>query len=127
MEKVKNRDCFLELGEINDETLTGLYATSKAIVLVSKYEGFGLPVIEGFAYGKPALVSDCSSLPEIGGRAVIAVNPEEPEDIVGGIKYMMNKNGYKQLCKEAKQRGVYFANYNMLEKTLEVYRRILCC
>ena len=48
--------------------LEGLYALASLVVFVSRYEGFGLPVLEAMARGVPVVTSDRSSLPEVAGR-----------------------------------------------------------
>lgn len=53
----------------------------------SKYEGFGLPVVEAWACGTPVLTSNNSSLAEIAEQAAILVDPTDPEDIGRGFTY----------------------------------------
>jgi glycosyltransferase involved in cell wall biosynthesis len=55
------------VGRMEPERMRDLLASSLALVLVSKLEGFGIPVIEAFSCGIPAIVSNVSSLPEVGG------------------------------------------------------------
>lgn len=52
-------------GQVDDHTLATLYQRMDALVLLSKYEGFGLPVVEAGLYGKKMIISDGGSLPEI--------------------------------------------------------------
>jgi glycosyltransferase involved in cell wall biosynthesis len=66
-------DFRLELaGEIGDDTqLASLYAGAAAFAFPSKYEGFGLPVLEAMSYGAPVVASDAASIPEVGGDAAL--------------------------------------------------------
>lgn len=57
----------------------------QAVVLLSLCEGFGIPPLEGFAYNKPALVSNTTSLPEVVGNAGICVNPLDIDEIATGF------------------------------------------
>ena len=68
------------------------------LIQLSLYEGFGLPVAEAQAYGKPSLISDNSSLPEVAGKAGIAVNPLSPEEISQQMKALF--------CDEKLYRGL---------------------
>jgi len=58
-------------GEVSDERLTQLYANASAFVFPSRYEGFGLPVLEAMSYGAPVVASDAASLPEAAGDAAL--------------------------------------------------------
>ncbi len=58
-------------GYIEDKELPYLYKHALAYVLPSSYEGFGIPILEAFAFKLPVLVSSSTSLPEIGGDAVL--------------------------------------------------------
>jgi glycosyltransferase involved in cell wall biosynthesis len=60
------------LGAVDDETLHSLYHHARAVVMPSIYEGFGMPALEGLAYGKPVLATDATALPEIlAGRGTL--------------------------------------------------------
>ncbi len=65
---------------MRDEDLPALYAGATLFVYPSLYEGFGLPVAEALACGAPVVSSHASSLPEVGGDAVLYF---DPRDIVG--------------------------------------------
>ncbi len=67
------------LGFVEDADLHALYAAATAVWFPSRYEGFGLPVIEAMACGTPVVASDASSLPEISGGAAILVPPQDPQ------------------------------------------------
>ena len=62
-------------GYITDQELSRLYARCKGLILLSLYEGFGLPPLEALAWKKPSVVSDRSALPEVVGTTGIQVDP----------------------------------------------------
>lgn len=92
VKKFKNVHC---TGFLNRYDLEFLISKSIAITLVSYCEGFGIPPIEGFMYGKPALVSNVTSLPEVVGKAGVKVNPYDINDIAKGFQEItINGNIY---------------------------------
>jgi glycosyltransferase involved in cell wall biosynthesis len=64
------------LGHVPDALLPGLYAGALAFALPSRYEGFGLPVLEAMACGTPVVAADDTALPETCGGAARLVPPE---------------------------------------------------
>jgi glycosyltransferase involved in cell wall biosynthesis len=58
------------LNFVDDATLAALYRACTALVFPSRYEGFGLPVLEALNYGAPVVASNASAIPEAGGDAV---------------------------------------------------------
>ncbi len=63
------------LSNVPNEHMPSLYAGATALVFVSLYEGFGLPVIEAMSCGCLVIASCTSSIPEVGGNSVLYVNP----------------------------------------------------
>ena len=72
-------------GYVTDVQLTQLYASARFLAMPSLYEGFGFPVLEAMACGTPALISGVSSLPEVGGDAVVVVDPLDEASIAKGL------------------------------------------
>jgi len=58
-------------GEVSDRRLGELYAGACAFVFPSRYEGFGLPILEAMAYRVPVVASDAASIPEVAGDAAL--------------------------------------------------------
>lgn len=85
--KIKEDRSLIYTGRIfSDEELAALISGSEALVYPSLYEGFGLPVLQGFACGVPVVTSNVSSLPEVAGEAAILVDPFKVNEIAEGIK-----------------------------------------
>jgi glycosyltransferase involved in cell wall biosynthesis len=68
-------------GYLNVEDLAGVTASAYALVYPSLFEGFGIPILEAMTCHVPVIVSDTSSMPEVGGEAALLVDPASPEDI----------------------------------------------
>jgi alpha-1,3-rhamnosyl/mannosyltransferase len=65
-------------GWVDDAELASLYAGASALVYVSKYEGFGLPIVEAMAAGTPVIAGDAPGPREAGSGAALYVPPEDP-------------------------------------------------
>lgn len=79
------------LGYESRENVEWMMQNCQAVVLLSLCEGFGIPPLEGFAYKKPALVSNTTSLPEVVGAAGVCVNPLDEDEISGGFKRIVKQ------------------------------------
>jgi glycosyltransferase involved in cell wall biosynthesis len=73
-------------GYVPDEELAALYQSCLAVIFPSLYEGFGIPVLEAMAFGKPVLCSHATSLPEVAGHAALFFDPRKPKEILRAIE-----------------------------------------
>lgn len=73
------------LGYVPEQLLPGLYAGARALVMPSRYEGFGLPCLEAMACGTPVVAAARGALPETVGEAGLLVDPEEPEQLAEAV------------------------------------------
>lgn len=77
-------------GFVPDEDLAGLYNAATMLVLPSKGEGFGLPVVEAMACGLPVAASAANSLPEVLGGAGLLFDPDDPGAIAAAIRQLLD-------------------------------------
>jgi glycosyltransferase involved in cell wall biosynthesis len=75
------------LGYIDEQELVELYRHATALVFPSRYEGFGLPVLEAMARRTPVIAADASSIPEVARGAAILVDPDD----VAGLSDAMRR------------------------------------
>jgi len=79
-------------GFFDEEEKPYLITGAKAFVLVSFYEGFGIPVAEAMGLGVPVVAAKAGSLPEVGGEAAIYCDPQKLQDIARAIEKVLNLN-----------------------------------
>lgn len=95
---------------VSDEELLKFYNLATLMAFPSKYEGFGLPIVEAWACGTPVLTANNSSLKEIAGDAAILVNADIDQSIADGMTRILSD---RKLLAEYTEKGM---------KRLENYR-----
>jgi len=109
-----------------DDVLLGLYRRAEAFVYPSRYEGFGLPLLEAMAAGCPVVSSHAACLPEVGGEAAEYFDPVQPDDLAGAIENVVfSRERRERLRRLGFERASEFTWRRTAEKTLEVYKRCL--
>jgi len=74
------------LGFVSDDELARLYRGAAAFAYPSRFEGFGMPVVEALASGVPAVVSAHHSLDEASGQAALRADPDDPEAFADALE-----------------------------------------
>jgi glycosyltransferase involved in cell wall biosynthesis len=97
------RDAVHFPGYVPDGDLPPICAGAQALVLPSLYEGFGLPVLEAMACGTPVVASNASSIPEVGGDAVLYFDPTDVEAMTETVRRLLRDPG---LQGEVRARGL---------------------
>lgn len=103
-----------------------LLQSALALVYVSLYEGFGLPIVEAFASECPVLTSKVTSIPEVAGDAAILVNPCDVQEITVAMQKLIYSWDLKQ---DLKKKGLERANNltweNCAKLTSDVYKTMV--
>lgn len=83
------------LGFVEDARLPSLMRQSVALILLSRYEGFGMPPLEAMAAGAPAIVSHHASLPEVAGAAGVVVDPDDPDQAASAAERLLGDAAWR--------------------------------
>lgn len=102
------------LGYVDDARLAALYRACTLFAFPSRYEGFGLPILEAMSYGAPVVTVNGSSLPEAGGDAAAYVPPEDPAALADAILRIASDAAF---AGELRERGLARAKSMTWEKT----------
>jgi glycosyltransferase involved in cell wall biosynthesis len=110
-------------GHVPREELAALYRGAECLVFPSRYEGFGLPVLEAMASGTPVVATTAGALPEVAGDAAILVDPGNPVALAGGIERALADR--ERLIAAGFERAKRYDWGETARRTLEVYRELL--
>jgi glycosyltransferase involved in cell wall biosynthesis len=104
--------------------LRAVYARAAAFVFPSRYEGFGIPVLEAFAEGCPAALARTTSLPEVGGDAAIYFDPTDAGSIRDALSRLLGDRTLRaDLVARGRSRLAQFTWEATCARTAETYRR----
>jgi glycosyltransferase involved in cell wall biosynthesis len=79
------------LGFLTPEELQAVFSAATAMVFPSKFEGFGLPILEAFHARLPVLSSNATTLPEVAGDAALYFDPDSPAELASLMKMILDK------------------------------------
>ncbi|MCL2328335.1 MAG: glycosyltransferase family 4 protein [Bacteroidetes bacterium] len=107
---------------ISNADLPILYQAAHCFVYPSKYEGFGIPLVEALKSGTPVITSNASCLPEVTGKAALYVNPDSVESIAGALEQMcLHTDTRMNLIEEGAKQAHKFSVRNFVHDTMTVY------
>lgn len=107
------------VGYVTSHEKWALLANAQAFVYPSYYEGFGLPVLEAMSVATPVITSRVSSLPEVGGDAVLYADPDQPGSIAHMIERLLDEPENKKIAESGLERSRQFSWTTSAEATLK--------
>jgi len=111
---------------ITDEELPALYAGAEAFVYPSRYEGFGIPIIEAINCGLPVVACTGSCLEEAGGPDSLYVDPDNAEAMAAAIRRVLRgADGREQRIVKSQEYIRRFEGRDVASQVIDLYRSLL--
>ena len=108
------------IDEIDDTQLSIIYSKASYVISASKYEGFGLPVLEGIAYGANPLLSDVPVYKELFGNVAKFFSPTREVDLIG----IFNDLPQDPSTIEESDRQAYMAKFDFKRSAMKLQKLI---
>ena len=119
-------DHVINMGRVSDQVLQQLYSNSLAFVYPSKYEGFGIPLLEAMRCGCPVIASNRSSFPEVLGGSGILFEPDDQAELADAMIEVAKRGAMRDnLVQGGLARAVEFSWTKMAKETEHIYQTLV--
>jgi alpha-1,3-rhamnosyl/mannosyltransferase len=120
------RPMLVAKGATPEAELIALYRGAAALVYPSRYEGFGLPLLEAMGCGTPVIAARSSSIPEVVGDAGVLLDPDDRSGWADAIERAIEDREWaRSLADAGAARAALFSWERAARETLGVYRTLL--
>jgi glycosyltransferase involved in cell wall biosynthesis len=109
------------LGFLTPEELQGVFSLATAMVFASKFEGFGLPILEAFQARLAVLCSNATTLPEVGGDAALYFDPDSPAELAVLMNTVLDK---PEVREDLIKKGLLVLSRHSIEETAAKFRAL---
>ncbi|NBB88885.1 MAG: glycosyltransferase [Bacteroidetes bacterium] len=106
--------------------LATIVRRARMLVYPSRFEGFGLPILEAMQSGTPVISCSNSSLPEVGGQAIQYTSEEDPDELIGNIRRIAKEDHlYRDLPRAGLARAARFSRERHQAEMMALYGKII--
>ena len=113
------------VGNVDLERLNGLYNLADVLIYPSRFEGFGLPVLEAMAAGCPVLTSNATSIPEVVGDSAVRHDPDDIDGMAESLQRVLSDKAFAdELVRKGRERAKLFSWDRAARAELEVYQSL---
>jgi len=119
-------EAVVRIGRVDEPVLRALYRRATAFIYPSRYEGFGLPVLEAMASGTPVIASNAASIPELAGDGAILLDPDDARGWTNAvIRVTTDEAIRRELGARGRARASLFTWKRTARATMDVYQTCL--
>ena len=119
-------EAVVRIDRVDEPVLRALYRCATAFVYPSRYEGFGLPVLEAMASGTPVIASNAASIPELAGDGAILLNPDDARGWTDAVIRVATDEGLRrELSTRGRARAGLFTWTRTARVTMDAYQSCL--
>jgi glycosyltransferase involved in cell wall biosynthesis len=113
-------------GHVPSEDLVYWYNAASMLVYPSRYEGFGLPLLEAMACGTAVIAANTSSLPEVVGDSGLLVEPDDVEGFTAAMRTLASDDNYRQQLEQSGlERAASLTWRDTARRTVDIYHHVL--
>lgn len=110
---------------LTDEQVYERYVSCDVLYIASHYEGFGMPIIEAQAVGRPVITSNLGAMLEVGKGSAILVDPKAPTETTAAINELVsNKQFYDATVQKGLSNAAKYDHKKIAEQYLDVYKEL---
>ncbi len=114
------------LQNVPNEDLPGLYQMAEIFIYPSRFEGFGIPILEALSSSTPVITSTGSCFPEAGGKHSAYIDPDNPEELAATIRKILDDKDLQETMRaKGFAHAMQFTEDIIAENIMQVYRKII--
>ena len=111
---------------ISDQEMLREYKECDIVMFPSLYEGFGMPILEGQAIGRPVITSDAPPMSEVARKGAVLVDPEDPKSIRAAVAKLIARPSFRrQIVKQGIKNSERYSAHRIAKMYEEVYHEVL--
>jgi len=115
----------IHAGMVSEKVKYKLIGDTLAMVYISVFEGFGIPLLEAMKMGTPVITSSVTSMPEVAGDAAILVNPTDTNDIASAMEMMVKDETVRRNL--SKKGLIRYQDFSWKVSADTIYDALHCC